>query len=99
MALEPISQHFDPKSYSTPQNSSLGQVLRSGNRNLPPKWHLSFKKKDRSNVALRIRKYSNLIEVVDWMVHQYGEHKSLYDKSSLKKIFQEAGFKSFKKVK
>ncbi len=88
----------DFKYYSAVYNNPR-KIKRDRKHNLPPKWHLSFKKKDRSNVALRIRKYSNLIEVVDWMVHQYGEHKSLYDKSSLKKIFQEAGFKSFKKVK
>ena len=33
------------------------------------------------------------------MVHQYGEHQSLYDEQSLKAIFKKVGFKTFKKVK
>lgn len=79
------------------QNPNKIKKERKGN--LPPKWHLSRKKKDRENVALRSRKYNYLIEVVDWMVHQYGEHQSLYDSESLKAIFINAGFKNFKKVK
>ena len=79
------------------QNPNKIKKERKGN--LPPKWHLSRNKKDRENVALRSRKYNYLIEVVDWMVHQYGEHQSLYDLESLKAIFVNAGFKNFKKVK
>ena len=75
------------------------KIKKDRKNNLPPKWHLSNKKKDKINVALRVRKYVNLIDVVDWMVHQYGEHKCLYDKISLKTVFLKIGFRSFKKVK
>lgn len=75
------------------------KVRKERKGDLPPKWHLSKNKKDRENVALRLRKYNYLIEVVDWMVHQYGEHQSLYDEQSLKAIFKKVGFKTFKKVK
>ena len=74
------------------------KIKKLRKNNMPPKWHFSYKKKDRINLALRARKYNNLIDVVDWMVHQYGEHKSLYDQVSLKSIFLKAGFRTFKRV-
>ena len=47
--------------------------------NLPPDWHLSPRLKDRDRLALRVRYFSHLIEVVHWFTHQYGEHLTLYD--------------------
>ena len=35
------------------------------------KWHYNKKIKDKYNVKLRARYYSNLTEVIDWFVHQY----------------------------
>jgi predicted SAM-dependent methyltransferase len=75
------------------------KIKKERKNNLPPEWHLSKNKKNREKLALRVRKYNHLIEVVDWMVHQYGEHQSLYDCENLSDIFHRAGFKSFKKVK
>ena len=60
--------------------------------NMPPKWHYSNSTDDRRKVELRARKYKHLIECVDWFVHQYGEHVSLYDEISIKDLLTDIGF-------
>lgn len=60
--------------------------------NPPPEWHTSYKRKDRKRLALRVRHYKDLIEIVDWFCHQYQEHKCLYDFESLEGILKGFGF-------
>jgi len=60
--------------------------------NLPPAWHLSSNKEDRKKVCSRVRQHKYLVEIVDWAVHQFGEHKTLYDAESMKGLFEEIGF-------
>lgn len=60
--------------------------------NLPPSWHFSQRPNDRKNLKLRAREYKFPIEVIDWAVHQYGEHKTLYDNVLMKSLLTNFGF-------
>jgi hypothetical protein len=68
------------------------RVVSERTNNPPPDWHVSQKPEDRRNVKLRAREYTSPIEIVDWVVHQYGEHKTLYDSDSLIGTLKRAGF-------
>jgi len=68
------------------------KVLESRKGSPPPSWHTSSDPDDRNRLRHRVRKYDHLIEVVDWFVHQYGEHKTLYDETSMRGILHEVGF-------
>jgi len=69
------------------------KVVKNRQGNLPPEWHYSDNPYDRSRVKERTRKYTHIIECVDWFVHQYGEHIALYDKDSMSSLLLSAGFK------
>jgi hypothetical protein len=60
--------------------------------NPPPEWHFSPSEQDRHNLLMRARKYKYPIDILDWAVHQYGEHKTLYDELSMQGILREIGF-------
>ena len=68
------------------------EVRKERLNNLPPDWHLSNNEDDRRKVRLRIRKHKYLIDIVDWSVHQFREHKTLYDAESMIGILKEIGF-------
>lgn len=68
------------------------EIRRERVDNLPPAWHLSSNDEDRKKVLLRIRLHKYLIEFVDWAVHQFGEHKTLYDTESMIGLLTEIGF-------
>lgn len=75
------------------------EVLKKRKKNNPPpKWHFSKKKNHRHNVKLRAKYYKSNIEIVNWFTHQYGEHKTLYDYFSLKKVLSSLGFFKIKKT-
>ena len=57
-----------------------------------PSWHFSNRQEDIEQLTLRARFYKHPIEIVDWFVHQYGEHKTLYDFLSLKNLLESLGF-------
>jgi SAM-dependent methyltransferase len=67
-------------------------VLNSRISSPPPEWHTSNNPNERKRVSRRVRKYSTNIEVVDWFVHQYGEHVMLYDAEYMTKILTNIGF-------
>ena len=75
------SIHFNPE-----------KVRKERVDNPPPDWHLSPRLKDRERVALRVRHYFTLIEIVHWFTHMYGEHKTLYDFESLTGVLKRVGF-------
>jgi hypothetical protein len=60
--------------------------------NPSPAWHVSNSEEDRKKVRLRIRQHKYLIEIIDWAVHQFGEHKTLYDAESMIGLLKEIGF-------
>ena len=64
------------------------KVRKERLNNPPPDWHFTDKKK----LKLRLRKFDYLIKVVDWFVHQFGEHKILYDFESLEGLLKKVGF-------
>ena len=68
------------------------EVRQERLHNPPPAWHLSNNQEDRKKVCLRIRQHKYLIDIVDWAVHQFGEHKTLYDAESMKGLLEEIGF-------
>jgi predicted SAM-dependent methyltransferase len=68
------------------------QIRKERAHNPPPDWHLSHNEEDRKKVALRIRQHKYLIDIVDWAVHQFGEHKTLYDAESMIGLLKEIGF-------
>ena len=74
------------------------KVKRKRIDNPPPDWHISPRKEDRERLSLRIRHYIHLIELVDWFVHQYGEHKCLYDFDLLSYILLKIGFLEIKQT-
>jgi hypothetical protein len=69
------------------------KVRRERLHNPPPDWHLSNNEEDRKKVSLRIRQHKYLIDIVDWVVHQFGEHKTLYDAESMEGALKEIGFR------
>jgi predicted SAM-dependent methyltransferase len=60
--------------------------------NPPPEWHFSQNEGDLHKIRLRARKYKHPIDILDWAVHQYGEHKTLYDELSMQNILKDVGF-------
>lgn len=72
------------------------RIRKERKDNPPPEWHLSDNPNDRKRVKLRIRKYNYLIEYIDWHVHLYGEHKTLYDEESMTGILKNIGFSKIK---
>lgn len=92
--FEPFSKHLNEVDfpyyeavYNEPEKIKKNRISDP-----PPEWHLSQNPDDRKRLRLRVRKYRSLIEYVDWFVHQYGEHKMLYDEESMKALLQEKGF-------
>jgi predicted SAM-dependent methyltransferase len=75
------------------------KVRKERQSNPPPEWHLSPKQKDRRRLELRCRTYRFLIDIVDWFVHQYFEHKTLWDFESLRSHLLEMGFSEVNKTK
>jgi hypothetical protein len=61
-------------------------------QNPPPAWHLSRDESDRRNVRRRAREYKYPREIIDWVVHQYGEHKTVYDNTLMKSLLTNLGF-------
>ena len=68
------------------------KILRERVDNPPPEWHTSPRLEDRKRLELRVRNYTHLIEVVHWLTHQYGEHKTLYDLELLTELLERVGF-------
>jgi hypothetical protein len=60
--------------------------------NPPPAWHLSKDENDRRNVKRRAREHKLPIEIIDWAVHQFGEHKTVYDNTLMKSLLTDLGF-------
>lgn len=85
--LDDDDYNYYKKVYEYPE-----KVRQERLHNLPPAWHLSKDEEDRKKVSLRIRQHKYLIEIVDWAVHQFGEHKTLYDAESMKGLLEEIGF-------
>ncbi len=74
------------------------KIKKERKQNPPPAWHLSSAPEDRKKLSLRVRKFNYLIEYVDWFVHQFGEHKTLYDAESMIGILKDIGFSTVKQV-
>jgi hypothetical protein len=68
------------------------EIRKERAQNPPPDWHVNNNEEDRKKVALRIRQHKYLIDIVDWAVHQFGEHKTLYDAESMIGLLEEIGF-------
>jgi len=64
------------------------EEIRKRKQNKPPEWHFTNKKR----VKERIRHYDYLIDILNYMVYQYEEHKTLYDFESLEGLLKEIGF-------
>ena len=60
--------------------------------NPPPAWHLSENQDERRKVKRRAREHKLPIESIDWAVHQFGEHKTVYDNTLMKSILTGLGF-------
>ena len=69
-----------------------GKIKSERKENPPPAWHLSRDESDRRNVRRRAREYKYPIEIIDWAVHQYGEHKTVYDSTLMKSLLVGLGF-------
>ena len=75
-------------SYYTKVYNEPEKIKKERKNNLPPEWHFT----DRNRLKLRLRHYDYLIEIIDWFVHQYQEHKTLWDFESLEGLLKEIGF-------
>jgi len=69
------------------------EIIKYRKNNMPPSWHYSNNADDRIKVKLRAKKYKYMIECIDWFVHQYGEHVTLYDNEMIKGLLKDVGFK------
>lgn len=67
-------------------------------REKAPKWHRSIMPQDRKRLRERARHFDHHIEIVDWFVHQFSEHKTLYDFESLSGLLLDIGFTYIKKT-
>jgi len=67
-------------------------ILTSRKKSPPPLWHTNRNEADRKKVRIRARTYKNNIEIVDWFVHQYGEHVMLYDIDTISDLMLSIGF-------
>jgi len=85
--LDDDDYHYYKRVYEHPEKIRQERLL-----NPPPAWHISNNEADRMQVRLRIRQHKYLIDIVDWSVHQFGEHKTLYDAESMKGLLAEIGF-------
>jgi len=74
------------------------KVRKERRNNPPPSWHLSPRIEDRERLIIRVRYYESLIEIVDWFVHQYFEHKCLYDFELIENILKRIGFSEVKQT-
>lgn len=85
--LDDEDYNYYKKVYEHPE-----EIRKERPHNLPPFWHLSNNEEDRKRVRLRIRQHKYLIDIVDWAVHQFAEHKTLYDTEAMKGLLDEIGF-------
>ncbi len=74
------------------------EVKRIRSDKPPPKWHVSRDPDDRKRLKHRIRKFDYQIDLVEWFVHQFGEHNTLYDEESIEGKLKEIGFSDVRKV-
>jgi hypothetical protein len=87
--LDDDDYNYYKKVYENPE-----AIRQERTQNPPPAWQISDNEHDRNLVRLRIRKHKYLIDIVNWSVHQFGEHKTLYDSESMKGLLEEIGFLS-----
>ena len=92
--VESYLNEYDFPYYEAVYNHPEKVLEQRSAKDLPPPWHTSDEKKNRRKVKLRLRKYKFLIEFIDWFVHQYGEHKTLYDEESIIDLLQGIGYVS-----
>jgi len=85
--LDDEDYNYYKKAYDYPE-----EIRKERLRNPPPDWHLSNDEEDRKKVSLRIRQHKYRIDIVDWAVHQFGEHKTLYDAESMIGLLKATGF-------
>ena len=92
--LENMSRGLDDDDYNYYKRiyEHPEEVRRERLSNPPPDWHLSDASDDKKKVRLRIRQHKYLIDIVDWAVHQFGEHQTLYDEASMKGLLEDIGF-------
>jgi hypothetical protein len=92
--LKNMSRGLDDEDYSYYKRvyDHPDEIRRERVHNPPPDWHVSNNEDDRKKVILRIRQHKYLIDIVDWAVHQFGEHKTLYDAESMMGLLMEVGF-------
>ena len=74
------------------------KILKERKDNPPPRWHTSNRLEDRKRLKLRCRLYTYPIEILDWFVHQYFEHKTLWDYVSLIGHLSDIGFFKIEKT-
>ncbi len=85
--LDDDDYNYYKKVYEHPE-----EIRQERQHNPQPVWHLGNNEEDRKKVRLRIRQHKYLIDIVDWAVHQFAEHKTLYDAESMKGLLEEIGF-------
>lgn len=69
------------------------EKIRKRKQNKPPEWHFI----DKNRVRERIRHYDYLIDILNYMIYQYGEHCNLLDYISLKGLLENIGFRQIEK--
>lgn len=67
-------------------------VLRGRKNNPPPDWQLSKNPLFRKEVFERARLYETPMEIVNYITHQYGEHKTILDQVTLQSWLGNIGF-------
>jgi hypothetical protein len=85
--LDDEDYNYYKRVYENPE-----EVRKERLNNLPPDWHLDDNEESRRKVRLRIRKHKYRIDIVDWAVHQFREHKTLYDAESMIGLLKDIGF-------
>jgi len=87
--IESLDDDFD---YYNKVLQNPSQTKEERKSNPAPDWHYSTSLKDRNLVKDRARKYKNPIEIIDYVSHQYGEHRAIYDNQLISDILKEIGF-------
>lgn len=61
-------------------------------QNLPPVAHYNGSADSRRNLRDRSRLFNSKIDILSWVVYQFGEHKQIYDANSLISLLVRSGF-------
>jgi hypothetical protein len=89
-----FKKHLDKdfEYYESMLTSPYSSLLSRAPGDLPPSWHYDGSIASMNKLRARARRYNSKIDILAWIIYQYGEHKSIYDFDSFALLLSNAGF-------